>query len=661
MDPMIFELSDIGAYMDDSISMIRLKIYNKLPTNTSVDEMYLCLECRELININILYVMLTAKHTVPITQTSLRSYCANIKDEIIIPSHITEFTLSDLYTIFDSSHMYTVFKPLGQQLTITTTIRLTEFTTLPARLTADVLTSSTIPYYVFTCAEHSNDLFIYPLVDLESAMDAKIHVYLISRILTDYIVPKMDEFVTIYYPRLHNRIKSMGKKYLGPITKKKIMDVLGVLSYNTSKLYDQNKAYFNHIRAFYSIPIGNTRQKDGITKLIMTYNNAEPEQFPMDYIFKSMHASELMPCVRFTALNRGDSLLRLFLVNDLPILPKSTIVKMATYVGKTPGISAIISMSKYAYINNINLDTISDVFIVVHVFSNGNLKLFYDTTYKNILPSNVMTQLLTAVMGFFSEVINDAMTSYNHKLPINYRPISKREATVVDLEYTLIYPETLMKPIVKTMPYLPAVFSGLAGEGTYPKVPSKNETNNPIEMLYARSSNLPTNSPGTIITISEDPMSSYTIFTVTGVPSFMELPLINDHINRYVTVITTKDLFSNYKSSCVPHYNIYYRGRISDDIEDTQVNTPRGSSSNNIPISAMYSALTMDNEGESESNLDTILHTIEEMVLVRKSSVEPNGDGDTVMGVPLLSEGTSETSNSLDADSEDILLGDMGW
>ena len=490
------------------------------------------------------------------------------------------------------------------------------------------------------------------------------YVYVLGELISkEEEIPNIYEFLKIYYPRIFARLGNFGNvPYVNIIQRIKAFQ--GVLNYNTTKMFDQNKFYMNNITAFNNIPIESQSVTEGITKLWITYNNSFNSVFPMQYIFKSIHATELFPCIKYCKYRRGEQLFRLYQVDNIPVVSKSSIIKLMNTVGKLPGISSIVSMANYAYINNINLNIVSDVMIIIHMQPNGNINVYYDTTPKGVIKYDVLISILRSIMGLFSAVINNTILTHTPSLPTEYPHLTGTEITVLSLEMSAIYMNIKLSTIIQKSQYIPACFS------IYSLNKNPSETAKHIEpyiILYTRTNAyVPDSLESTYISILPDKLTRGVIFTIYNIPSILYIPVLSGYISKFVTMLTNKDIFANYKASCIPGYNTYIH--IQPSIEDQEnpdmFQTENNTTTTFIPMSTMYSALDTSSDDTPDVNsMENVLRTIEDMLLERKEQTQ-HIQAYTIKDSPtLISSPLEKTMTDPDIDDEDLDMdfGDMGW
>jgi hypothetical protein len=643
MEPYIVSLPEIGAFIDDSVSMIKLKLHNNMPSKTAVEEMYICIKTNEYINVRMLYNMLTINQTVPLTYNSLMSYCECILDNIEIPTDIQQFTVNDLSTIFDDNHKYTIIKPLGLELSISSNIIKSEFIMLPVKPDITQFTNN-LAWNGYTRTEYNESLVIKYITNIDEEYEVQLYVYSLSEFIKpDYHPTDISEFVKLYYPRMYTILGN-------DLTINSIKSIHEELIESSTNMYNINRNYFNNISAFNSVPMETTPVIDGITKVSMIYNNSLPEVFPMEYIFKTLHASELIPCIKYCKTRRSDQLIRVYQPNGIPKVSKANMIRMLNTTGKTPGISAIISLNQFIYVNNVDIEPWEEASLVIGINTQGNLTVYFETSNKYIILHKQLMSLIKQVMGFFSEIINNTIKSYYHKLPSDYTMLTGREITIIGLNYTLLFPNISMKSIMKVIPYLPATFSVISNT-------SEGELNINVgmfSMIYNRS--YPTGTDDekhTTVTLSIDKLSGKIIAEVINIPSMLFIPLIRDNMIKFMTITTNKPLFTNYSSSCVPGYDVYKTTRtIEADIPVSKISYDQPAT---IPISTLYSALNTDSDESTTSNMDEALNFME-ILLERKAESDLLAPTDIDVEID-----NQDKDINMFEDEDDIDLDDMGW
>jgi hypothetical protein len=540
--------------------------------------------------------------------------------------------------MFKDSQKYTVFKPLGNGMSVSTNLLRTEMVTFPARPTHTTFLKPSM----YICAEHSTDRLTKYITDISDVDTLELYVYLAGDLKKDISTTiNMDEMVKLYYPRLYRRIGSTNN-----ITIKNIQNIHIEISSESTQLYEENVPYFNHIAAFNATPITASAYLYGITKLVMTYNNSLNISFPMDYIFKTLHTSELIPCIKFCKTRKSEQFIRLYQPNEIPVASKGSVIKMMNLTGKSPGITGMFPIDKYVYVNAIPVTIPSNSVIYLHLTYEGNITVYYETNCKNIISYVVLIDLVKSMMGFFSSVINNAILSYKHKLPTEYSLFTNREMVVTECHFAVAYERVNIQSLIKVLTNLPAVFSQSVSGSLMPIAKNIGL----YTMLYNRSSNYVAESiDSTTITITNDKLSNNITIMITNIPYIIDIPIISDYISKFMSLTEDKVILNNYLTSCVSNYNIYTDQPALVTNQETYQDF---SSTNAIPISTLYSSIDTSSPDPETHTMDDVLKHLE-MLLVLNSE---NNTDPRPANVDMLNDTTTDITAE-----DDVELGDIGW
>jgi hypothetical protein len=500
---------------------------------------------------------------------------------------------------------------------------------------------------VYSSTEYNTDLLIQYITDIHDIATIQLYVYLATDIVEKYknMAISLDEFIKLYYPRLHYQLnKGSG------VTVENIKSIHTELSENTKVLYEINRPYFTHISAFNSIPMSSVPYSYGITRMHMIYINSLNTVFPMDYIFKTIHASELMPCIKYRKNRKSEQFIRMYQPSSIPTVSKAYVIKMLNVIGKTPGITAFIPIDKYAYINSIDVVTNPNMMLFLHINSLGNISVYYETTCKYIISYRDLIPIVKSVMGFFAGVINETILSYYQKIPTEYPLLSGMDLNILDLQISVIYSDVSMASIVKVLSLLPAIFS----QGDNDSALSINSNIGLYTLGYNKSQNYIKDSPeSTNITITNDKVSNKIIWTITKIPSILYLPIMMNYLSQFITIAKNSELYNNYSNSCVLGYNTF-----------TDISTPyskqsqlnEGIYTNIIPMSTIYSSLDTESEEPETSTIeDTIKHL--EFMLLHNTGADKDISPTSPNNILL----PSIHDQSQDIVEDEMDLGDMGW
>jgi len=548
----VHNFEDVDVYLDDTISMIKQKIYTESQKSTKIHslyEMYLCIEIKEKLNVETIYKTLSRNEQIKITTSSLRSFFKNIKEAIVLDDdkdETKEYTLSDLYNIFNPNYYYTIYKPIGQRFGINNNVNINEYIMVPAYLTPEIY----IPPNIYVTTLHNEEVLLnyingYTHNDVEVINSLRLHVFFLGDIINEIPPSNLRPFIEVYYPLLFDK------------------NVVDIDSYNrtsakllkmSKKIFDSNIPYYDYMNNFINIPNDDLYRpiKSGITKLRMKCNisSLKHVKFPLDYIYKSIHASDLFPFIKYCASSKQEQLIRLHIMdNGFPMLKKSEINKIMVTLKKIPGISVYVTMNPNVY---------KDVVLLFELYENGKINVSFNTINTN--PYNTqdcITDILNLV-NIFSEMINTCLINYDYRLPFYDTTQDNTNIIITNVNYSELYESDSFTPYIPDIkrPVVPVIF--------YPLMKNKlKEVKmlNDLKYYYTRISNFNSEEEfNEQITpysdISFNINTKMLCISVNNVSSLLYIILLKEYIAKYIILMNDKGLLNKFKTYGILKYNV---------------------------------------------------------------------------------------------------------
>jgi hypothetical protein len=329
-------------HIDDSIGVIKLKIFEAISKEASMSEIYLyCLKSEKLNSITV-YQNLTQNDKLPLTKVRMDQILLNLYDE---NGQVMEFGLEDKiqYTFDDilkldlNEQTYLVGKPLGQKFVfsneypfITDPFLVTEYDTLleNSRREMTTLSSNLLlesgPIFrntIYLCL--AKDVFeIADINDISTENTSKIYF----PFLYQDNITSLEELDT-----KHSKLIASTSEKLTPDTERNFENVdMFYDVYNKQKKSDK----FSE----------NTRLT-GIKSLKVIIYPEFKIKIPIEVIFKLVHATHDFPLIKYNPETRQENIYRLFapeLTVDgrkIPYLQKAVIFKLMRTIGKNRCVS----------------------------------------------------------------------------------------------------------------------------------------------------------------------------------------------------------------------------------------------------------------------------------------------------------------------------------
>ena len=329
-------------HIDDSIGVIKLKIFDAMNKKISMSELYLfCLKSEKLNPITI-YQNLTQNDRLPLTKIRMNQLLLNLYDTdgnlMDFDMNVkTQYTFDDILKLDLNETTYLIGKPLGQKFVfqneypfIADPFLVKEYDTLlensrreMSTLSANILleTGPIFRNTIYLCL--AEDVFeISELNDISTEYTSK-----------------------IYYPFLYKDQIETSEELKTKRSK--------LIASTSEKLTPETERNFKNVNMFYNVYQNHTQSdifsqnanKTGITFLKLSIYPAFKIKIPIDVIFKLIHATKDFPLIKYNPESRQENIYRLFapeLTADgrkIPYLQKATILKLTRVIGKSRSVA----------------------------------------------------------------------------------------------------------------------------------------------------------------------------------------------------------------------------------------------------------------------------------------------------------------------------------
>ena len=357
-------------HIDDSIGVIKLKIFEAISKEASMSELYLyCLKPEKLNPITI-YQNLTQNDKLPLTKVRMDQILLNIYDE---KGKLMEFGLEDKiqYSFDDilkldlNEKSYLVGQPLGQKFVfsneypfIADPFLVTEYDTLLENSRREITTLNS-NLLLESGPIFSNIIYLCLAKDVFEIAD-------INDVSSEYTSK-------IYFPFLYkDNISSLDE--LDDNRSKMIASTSEKLTPDTERNFENIDMFYNiYERQTQSNKFSENTRLTGIKSLKIIIYPDFKIKIPIEVIFKLVHATHDFPLIKYNPETRQENIYRLFapeLTVDgrkIPYLPKTTIFKLIKTIGKSRSI---------AIYTNIQYNG-SHFYMACEFEENGNLSLLY--------------------------------------------------------------------------------------------------------------------------------------------------------------------------------------------------------------------------------------------------------------------------------------------
>ena len=356
-------------HIDDSIGVIKLKIFEAIRRTASMSEIYLFCLKNEKLNPITIYQNLTQNDRLPLTRVRLEQVLKNIYDEDGEP---IDFGLpkKDKYTFDDilsldltrEDYSYLVAKVLGQKFVFNN-----EYPFI-----AD-------PFYVTeydALLEHSRreltSLNNSLLLETFPIFNNTIYLCLAPDVFLEKASVSIEYTCKIYYPFLYqDRIDTIDK--LDENRDRLIQDTSAKLTPDVEKGFESIDMFYDIFQnKTPSIKFSEKRQNTGIKNFKIIMHPDFQIKIPIDVIFKLIHATQDFPLIKFNPETRQENIYRLYtdqMTSDgqkIPYLNKAIIFKLVKGIGKGKSV---------AVYTNIIIDKIQ-YNIICEFADNGSITIY---------------------------------------------------------------------------------------------------------------------------------------------------------------------------------------------------------------------------------------------------------------------------------------------
>ena len=341
-------------HMDDSIGMIKLKIFHEFSETFSIEEIYLFCMKEELLNSVSVYQLLTQNKKIPLSSTILKHFLLNIiKNEngenvqFNLPNK-SIYEYDDILSLNLEGKKWQLNKILGQKFFILNN----EYPIVynPFIITKD--DSIIKRKHLTTLNSHlllnagkiiQNNIYLCLAKNVLTKIEMKNTIGNIGNIGNIDNIGKIKKTIEIYYPFLDEE-----KIYnLQELEEKK-----EVLIEKNNKKMKSSLEMFQEVDLFYNVYKKRTKElnykNNGIKSIKFMIHSLYKLKIPLLTIFKLLHVSEQIPFIKYNPSLKQEKWLRLYSNKmsidgrKIPFLPKETIIRLLKTIGKTKSVCVFI-------------------------------------------------------------------------------------------------------------------------------------------------------------------------------------------------------------------------------------------------------------------------------------------------------------------------------
>jgi len=341
--------SEQQIHFDDSIGTIKIKILKEIKKEISIDEIYLYCEKMETLNAVSVYQSLTQNNKLELTEVRLNQFISNIvvnekEEPFQKPPKKAVYTFDDIFEMKFDNTIFVVNKVLGQKFFIVDNEY--PFVCNPYDVT------DYDKFFEKSARKSLTTLNSHLLLNSGNIINNTIHLCLVEDVLSYLNKKDISEETTIkiYYPFLYNKnINNLEE--LNDNRSKLVKDDKKILNEKTMEL-------FKTIDMFYDVYRSRKSELNYVNKGIKYIKAVLKPEFtikmPLEIIFKTIHATQENPLIKYNPSSRQENIYRLFadkIATDgrkIPYLKKAIIFKLKKTIARNKSVAVYIENETFS-------------------------------------------------------------------------------------------------------------------------------------------------------------------------------------------------------------------------------------------------------------------------------------------------------------------------
>ena len=427
-----------NIYVDDSIGIIKLKIFNALNREVSIDEMYIYSLIKDIINPTSIYQILTQNNKLKLSEIRLKQLLLNIYGtnkqlfDFNLPEK-DEYSYDDIINLNLENKEYYLSQSLGQKFVFSSNY---PFISNPYLVNEydNLLENSRNEL-----SSLNNNL----LLDTPKIIDNIIYVCLAEDVFNynENMEISTDYSCKIYFPFLYkDDIKTTDD----------LKENKNILIENSSAKFDQNmKKYLKTIELFYNIYKNHKESKyfnqiiykTGINYFKIVIYPEYDVIIPVDIIFKIMHSTKNNPLIKFNPSFKQENIYRLYSNevttngSKIPYLSIAKINDLRQKIGKTKSVSiySVITYNSNDYEMVFEID--SNAHIMIYPLKILDVPIFFslkENIFENI--DNLISLTIEPIIQEIKHIFEQSGIS----LP-TFKSIYSNNIEIREMNYQTIY------------------------------------------------------------------------------------------------------------------------------------------------------------------------------------------------------------------------------
>jgi len=441
-----------SIHIDDNIGTIKLKIFEAIGKNVSMDEIYLFCLRSEKLNPITFYQNLTQNDRVSLTKSRLDQMLYNIYgvDGRPIDFELPEkekYSYDDILQLNLLDRNYLVARALGQKFVfsseypfISDPFYVSEYDHLLERSRKE-LTSLNNNLLLENEVIHDNTLYLCLAEDVFKEMETK----------AEYASK-------IYFPFLFKAgIDTVDK--LEAKREQLVQNTRAILSTNVERLFENIDMFYDVYR--YKQPskvFSQVASKTGINSFKIVIHPDSKIKIPMDVVFKILHATFDYPLIKYNPETRQENIYRLYtdkISTDgrkIPYLNKSSIMKLSKTIGKRRSVAVY---TKVFYQVDDTYETEkdeNDYYIICEFDETGSITVYsFKSFVKPVLLGSTQETKFTNINKIIDLSVNQLLEQIKPffeqsglYIPL-FKSVDADNIEIRDITYQMVY--SIKKPI----------------------------------------------------------------------------------------------------------------------------------------------------------------------------------------------------------------------
>jgi len=412
------QFTSLSIYSDDTIQNIKKKIISAYSNSIAFEEMYLFSKQIQNVNNISIYDALTHNNYFTITQDILLQFLSNINDfNIEGVSFKEKYDFNDIIDL-NISEKILVDIPLGQHIITGNDIfnftinpyRIISFTKVISSYTSNLISTSNKELLLSSGFIYENTIFLCNAKDI---LKNSISKNLSEKTTTSLYLPFLEE-------KNIDDLKKLNDEHISLLDKSKNLI--------TSNFVKQN----DNISLFYDIY--NSRKSElsyiqqGIKRIQFIIHQPFSFNLPLDIVFKLIHATKLIPFIKFNPSKKKENIYRLYCnkisknEKKIPYLSKSQIFKLMKNIKGSKKVSCYIEFPME--------DSTIPIILEFDSFAN----IIVSLELKNPLEIPSLDKLFISAINPVIKIIQEYTANSGYKI-VSYNNLYDTNVEILKIDY----------------------------------------------------------------------------------------------------------------------------------------------------------------------------------------------------------------------------------